>query len=116
LTRTKTVSQHKRKPPEVSVFIGTRNVFADLGLRNPEETLLKAKLVIEIERLIQSKGWTLSQVSRSLGIDRARTTALLRGRLGDFSFEQLLRFVNRLGQEIQITIRPSKDRSNIVTS
>ncbi len=104
----RTVSKYKRKPPESSVFIGSRNIFADLGLRNPEQTLLKAKLVIEIERLIQTKGWTRSQVSKSLGIDRARTTVLLRGRLGDFSFEQLLRFVNRLGQEVEVTIRPMK--------
>ena len=61
MNRTKTVSKHKRKLAEVSVFIGSRNVFADLGLRNPEETLLKATLVIEIERLMQSKRWKLSE-------------------------------------------------------
>ena len=106
MTRTKTVSKQKRKRPETSVFIGSRNIFADLGLRNPEQTLLKAKLVIEIERLIQTKGWTRSQISKKLGIDPAKMSALLRGRLREFSFEQLLRFVNGLGQEVEVTLRP----------
>ena len=106
MNRTKSVSKQKCKPPDDSVFIGSRNIFADLGLRNPEETLLKAKLVIEIEKLIQTNGWTRAQISKKLGLDRAKISAILRGRLRDFSFEQLLRYVNRLGQEVEVTMRP----------
>jgi predicted XRE-type DNA-binding protein len=36
------------------------NVFADLGLPDREERLLKAKLATEISGLIEQPGWTQS--------------------------------------------------------
>lgn len=88
-------------------FIGTGNVFADLERPDAEEALAKAKLAYRIGALIASAGWTQVEASRRLGIDQPKVSALLRGRLSGFSIERLFRFLNQLGQDVQINIRPS---------
>ena len=45
----------KRK---VEAYEGSGNVFADLGLPNPEERKLKASIVIELQRLVKGRGLT----------------------------------------------------------
>ncbi len=88
-------------------FIGSTNVFADLGRLDADEALAKAKLAYQIAALIASAGWTQVEASRKLGIDQPKVSALLRGRLSGFSIERLFRFLNELGQDVQISIRPS---------
>jgi predicted XRE-type DNA-binding protein len=104
-------SNNKRKEVEPEIFIGSGNVFADLGLPNADERLAKAKLAHQIYTLITSAGWTQSQAAKKLGIDQPKVSALLRGRLAGFSIERLFHFLNQLGQDIRITIRPSKSPS-----
>ena len=41
--------------------VGSGNVFADLGLPNPEEHLLKAKLVSKISDVIDRRGLTQTE-------------------------------------------------------
>src|SRR4051812_39051769 len=101
-------SNNKRKRSEVPIFRGSGNVFADLGLPDADEALAKASLAHRIATLIESAGWTQTQAARKLGIDQPKISALLRGRLAGFSIERLFKFLNELGQDIQITIRPSK--------
>jgi predicted XRE-type DNA-binding protein len=70
------------------------NVFADLGLARPEERLAKAGLALEIERIIRKRGLTQAEAGKILGIDQPKVSALRRGRLGGFSVERLIRFLN----------------------
>jgi predicted XRE-type DNA-binding protein len=81
------------------------NVFADLGLPNPEEALAKAELAHKITMLIQDKGLTQVQSAKLLGIDQPKVSALIRGRLSGFSLERLMRFLLMLGQDIKITVQ-----------
>jgi predicted XRE-type DNA-binding protein len=102
------MNSNKRRASESKVTIGSGNVFADLGLSNPEVRLLKAQLTYQISTLITAAGLTQSQAAKKLGVDQPKISALLRGRLAGFSIERLLRFLNQLGQDVEITIRPSK--------
>jgi predicted XRE-type DNA-binding protein len=45
--------ERARKP---TVRRGSGNVFADLGLPNPEQELLKAQLTLQIYRIVKSRG------------------------------------------------------------
>jgi len=92
---------------EDGVLIGTGNVFADLGLDDPEELLFKAKLVQRISQIIDDNGWTNAEAALVLGIDETAIATLVRGRLGDFSVDQLLRFVSALGYDVTIGISPN---------
>jgi predicted XRE-type DNA-binding protein len=81
------------------------NVFADLGLPNPEERLLKAELSILIGGIIEKRGLTQAQAAELLGINQPKVSNLLRGRLSGFSVERLLRFLLALEADVEIVIR-----------
>jgi predicted XRE-type DNA-binding protein len=80
------------------------NVFADLGLANPEEALAKSQLVWEIAKIIKKKKLTQAKAAKILKISQPKISLLLRGYLEDFSLESLLRFLNDLGQDVYISI------------
>lgn len=84
------------------------NVYADLGIENPEEALAKSELARQIGKLIKKKKLTQKQAAEILGIDQPKISALIRGRLRSFSLERLIRFLNELGQDVSIMISPAK--------
>ena len=81
------------------------NIFADLGLQNPEEHLAKARLAMQIDLLIEKKGLNQKDAAKLLGIDQPKISALHKGKLSGFSLERLFRFLNILGQEIDIQVK-----------
>ena len=84
------------------------NVFADLGLSHPEQELLKAKLTLQIYRLIKGRGLRQAEAGRILGIQQPHVSALMRNRAGAFSVERLMDFLTALGQDVKITVRPTR--------
>ncbi len=97
---------------DTRVHIGSGNVFADLGLPNPEERLVKAELASKISSAIEQKKLTQIEAAELLGIDQPKVSALTRGKLSGFSTARLLRFLNALGNDIEIIVKPKpEDRS-----
>ena len=80
------------------------NVFADLGLPDPEERLLKAQLAAQIQMFISQKGLTQAQIAEQIGIDQPKISKLLHGRLADFSVDRLLMILKRLGHNVEVRI------------
>jgi predicted XRE-type DNA-binding protein len=89
---------------ELDYTVSSGNVFADLGLPNPEEALAKAELAHKITVLIRQRGLTQAQAARLLGVDQPKISSLIRGRIAGFSIERLMRFLLRLGQDIKISV------------
>jgi predicted XRE-type DNA-binding protein len=87
------------------------NIFADLGIANPEEAQVKADLVDRIVGIIQQRKLTQVQAAKALGVDQPKVSALMRGRLADFSIERLLRFLLLLGNDVHIAITPRRSSS-----
>ena len=86
------------------------NVFADLGVADPEKALTKAELARQISEIISKRHMSQKEAAAVLGIDQPKVSALVRGRLSGFSTERLLRFLNDLGRDVQIVIK-AKPRS-----
>ena len=63
------------------------NIFADLGLTNSSELLIKAELVRQISELITVRKLTQIEAAKCLGIARSKITDLLRGKLSEFSID-----------------------------
>lgn len=95
---------------EIEFEEGSTNVFADLGFENPEEELFKADLTAEIARIIKRKKLTQTQVAEMLGVDQPRISRLLKGHTNLFSIEMLMLFLNALGQDIEVSIKPKPRR------
>ena len=92
------------------------NVFADLGIQNPEEALAKAEIVRQIHRTIKKKKLTQAKAAKILGIAQPKVSRLLRGYFENFSLERLFRFLNKLGQDIRISITEEPHSGNGHTS
>lgn len=88
-----------------SVHPGSGNVFADLGLKHPDQRLAKAALAQEICTIFRSKGLDQKAAAKQLGIDQPKVSALMRGQLKDFSTERLMRFLTMLGCDVTIVVR-----------
>jgi predicted XRE-type DNA-binding protein len=84
------------------------NVFADLGLKNPEELLAKAEVVQRICDIIDERKFTQAKAAKVLGVDQPKISALMRGKLDGFSLDRLFRFLNALGRDVEIVIRPKE--------
>ncbi len=83
------------------------NVFADLGFANPEQELLKARLTLQIYRTLKRRGLTQAKASEMLGVKQPHVSNLMRGRSGSFSVGRLMVFLTALGQDVEITVRPT---------
>jgi predicted XRE-type DNA-binding protein len=82
-------------------------VFADLGLPNPDLALAKAQLVRRIRDLIADRKFTQAKAAELLGIDQPKVSALVRGRVEGYSLDRLFRFLNTLGQRVEVSVRPN---------
>jgi predicted XRE-type DNA-binding protein len=91
----------------MKVHKGSGNVFADLGLPNADELLIKAELAHQISELIEARQLTQIAAAKLLGIDQPKVSALIRGKLSGFSIERLFRFLNALGSNVEIHIVPT---------
>src|SRR6516165_5453141 len=98
----------KRGDKPVPIERSSGNVFADLGLKNPEELLAKAELVQRISDIIAERKLTQARAAKILGVDQPKVSALLRGKLEGFSTDRLFRFLNALGLDVEIVIRPAQ--------
>ena len=87
---------------------GSGNVFADLGLPNPEQELLKAQLTLQIHRIVMARKLTQAQAGAVLGIKQPHVSALMRNRAGTFSVGRLMEFLTALGQDVRITVKPTR--------
>ncbi len=97
---------------DTRVTPSSRNVSQDMGVAAPEETLTKAQIAANICRVIRQRGLSQRQAAEILGVDQPKVSALMRGRLEGFSCDRLLRFLNALGRDIEVIIRPADERAN----
>ncbi|MGH9736213.1 MAG: helix-turn-helix domain-containing protein [Candidatus Acidiferrales bacterium] len=92
---------------KIQVEEGSGNVFADIGLPNPEGRLAKAGLAIRISEAIRARRLTQTRAAHILKIDQPKISRLLRGQLSGFSAERLMHFLTLLGRDIEITVKPA---------
>lgn len=82
------------------------NVFADIGLPNADEEAAKVDLAFEIKQIIEERGLTQNEAAEIMGVDQPKVSALVRYRLDGFSMERLYRFLNALGRDVEIVVKP----------
>ena len=96
----------KRKALELEPSSG--NVFADLGLADADEHLIKAGLVVKIDRIIRQRHLTQAAAAQLIGIDQPKVSAMLAGQFRGYSVERLMRFLVALGHDVEIVVKPRK--------
>ena len=82
------------------------NVFADLGLPDADQLLVKAGLVQQIANITAERHLTQVETARLLGTTQPKVSDLLAGKLSGFSLERLFRFLNALDRDVEIRVSP----------
>lgn len=80
------------------------NVFADLGMVNADEHLLKAGLVSKLAEVIRGLEISQTAAAKITGISQPDLSRVLRGRFRDMSADRLIRALIRLGSEVEIDV------------
>jgi predicted XRE-type DNA-binding protein len=84
------------------------NVFADLGLPDSEERMLKAGIVAELRRLIKERELTQVKAAKLVGISQPDLSHLVRGDFDDYSAERLMKMLTAFEQDIEIIMKPHR--------
>jgi predicted XRE-type DNA-binding protein len=92
------------------VMMSSGNVFADIGLPDAEERLAKAQLANKISEIIQKRHLSQAEAARILGTEQPKISAIMNGKLSGFSLERLIFFLNVLGSDVQIIVKPKPPR------
>ena len=101
---------------EIKVQVSSGNVFADLGLENSDELLVKAELARKISSIITKQHITQAEAAELLGVYQPKISALINGKLSGFSTVRLFRFLNALGRDVEIVVKAKpKSRSQAQT-
>ncbi|MFO7903728.1 MAG: helix-turn-helix transcriptional regulator [Pirellulaceae bacterium] len=83
---------------------GSGNVFADVGIADPEGALAKARLAEAIDDTIERRGLTQLDAAAIIGVDQPAVSKIVNGRLDGFSQERLLRYLTALGNDVEIVV------------
>jgi len=100
-----------KKTNRMKIEVGSGNVFADLGLPDAEELLLKSQIVVQLHRLIKERKLTQTEAAKRIGIGQPDLSNVLRGRFRGYSVERLMRMLTAFDQDIDIVLRPRRKKT-----
>jgi len=81
------------------------NVYADLGLPDAEEMLVKARLATKIGEIIKHRHLTQQQAAEILGMPQSKISNMLRGNFRGISEAKMIECLNMLGRDIEIIVK-----------
>jgi predicted XRE-type DNA-binding protein len=94
----------------IEIVRGSGNVFADVGLPDPEERQTKLRLAMEVNEILKARGLKQVEAGALLGLPQSKVSQLVNYRLDGFSVERLMGFLTRLDRDVEIVIRPRREQ------
>lgn len=88
------------------------NVFRELGFsrEEAEHLSIRADLLIQLQKLIASRGLKQAEVAKLLRITQPRVSDLLRGRIDLFSTDSLIDMLARFGVGVRLVVKRARSR------
>ncbi|HEY2860159.1 MAG TPA: XRE family transcriptional regulator [Terracidiphilus sp.] len=71
-----------------------------------ENLKLRSSLMLALTRHIQKEGWTQAHAAEALGVSQPRVSNLMRGKIGAFSLDLLVKMAVAVG--LRVTMRLTK--------
>ncbi len=87
------------------------NVYANLGLADAQEMLVKAKLASKIGDILRRQNLTQQQAAVLLAMPQPKVSMLLRGQFRGISEAKMLECLARLGRDIDIVVKPARRKA-----
>jgi predicted XRE-type DNA-binding protein len=84
------------------------NIFLDLGFSAEEadNLLIRSQLMLVLQNQIKDRGWTIDQTAQHLKQSQEQITALIQGKIGQFSVDLLIVMLDRVGMTVKVEICP----------
>jgi len=101
--------KRKRNNEVVEFERSSGNVFADLDLPNPVELHIKSQLMIIINREIERRSLTQTEAAEVVALSQPDISRIASGHLSAFSIDRLLSVLGRLGIDVEISTRRSRN-------
>ena len=95
----------KSETANAAVVPSSGNGFADLGMADADERQTKVRLAFAINRILEQRRLSQAEAALKLGVNQPKVSALPNYRLGGFSVERMMHFLNALGRDVEIVIR-----------
>jgi len=88
------------------------NVFRDLGFPASETAhlLIRSELMIQLRKIIESRGLKQAEAARMLRVSQPRVSALMKGRIDLFSVDTLIDMLDRVGFKVKVALTKSSSR------
>jgi predicted XRE-type DNA-binding protein len=99
-------TNHSNIEENIEFEMSSGNVFTDIGFDNAEEMLLKSELVRQINNTIKVRDLNSIQAINLLNIDEDMLSNLSRGSLTELTLEHLFRYLNILGRDLEVVLKP----------
>ena len=104
VNRQKAAVEDFEEPLEMKVSSG--NIFADLGFEDAAVHMVKAGLVVQIDRIIEERGLTQKAAAEAMGIDPSKLAEMLVGHYRGYPLDLLMRHLVSLGVDVEIVVKP----------
>ena len=89
---------------EIEMYEGSGNVYADLGLENADELLIRSQIGLMVFRILEDRKLKQREISDVLGIKQPDVSHLMNGHFSRFTADKLLDFLKRLNQKVTIQV------------
>jgi predicted XRE-type DNA-binding protein len=89
------------------------NIWADLGRADAAEAYARSQLMDHVAEILRERGVTQVQAAKLLGTTQPVVSDLMRGKLSKFSIERLFAFLEALGHDVEIVVRPRKPMKRV---
>jgi predicted XRE-type DNA-binding protein len=94
---------------DIRVTEGSGNVFADIGLLNADELLVKADLAIAIKRELDERGWTQQQAADHVFMTQPQISKIRSMKTDEFAIGKLQEVLRYLGIDVEIGLHKRSD-------
>lgn len=96
------------------MVLTTDNIFEDLGLADSEEMVIRSDLMSEVVSIIRKSALPNKEIAAILKISAPKVSALMNGKINDFSNDTLMNYLTLLGCNIEIRLTPRRKISRTV--
>jgi len=88
-----------------SIDASRGNVSVEIQVASSGKEIAKVELARRVCAVISKRKLTQARAAAALEVDQPKVSTLIRGKLGGFSTDKLFRFLNALGQDVEIIVQ-----------
>jgi predicted XRE-type DNA-binding protein len=89
---------------DFEIIRGSGNVFADLGLPDPELEQFRAILAAEIGKTLTTEKLTVRAAEKVTGVAAADFSRIRQAKLKGFTIDRLMTILDRLNRDVQVSV------------